>query len=62
MRLSNFSFLEDGWPDLAELGASVEDVLYINPKATLQVRSTLAELLTRIIFEEENLTESAPSR
>jgi len=57
LRLSNFSFLEDGWPDLAELGASVEDVLYINPKATLQVRSTMAELLTRIIFEEENLTE-----
>lgn len=50
LRLSNFSFLEDGWSDLAELGASAEDVLYINLKATLQVLSTLAELLTRIII------------
>jgi len=46
-RLSNFSFLKDGWPDLAELGKSAENVLYIDPKATLQVLSTLAEQLAR---------------
>lgn len=46
-RLSNFSFLKDGWPDLAELDKSAENVLYIDPKATLQVLSTLAEQLAR---------------
>ncbi|WP_214697237.1 type I restriction-modification system endonuclease [Exiguobacterium sp. s160] len=55
---SNFSFLNDKWSVLANLGESAERNIYIDPHTTLMKLRLFAETMTKYIFALENFQET----
>lgn len=57
MTTSNFAFLKDKWPVLADLGEMAEHNLYRDPNTTLIKLRIFTESMARIILACENLAE-----
>ncbi|MDZ8118180.1 type I restriction-modification system endonuclease [Pontiella agarivorans] len=55
--MSNFDFLMEQWPEVAEMGVLAEKHLYQDPNAALIKLRLLAETQTRYLIAYENLNE-----
>lgn len=55
---SNFSFLEEKWSLLAQLGEMAERNVYIDPHTSLIKLRLFAETLTKYMFALEELRDS----
>lgn len=55
--MSNFTFLEKNWSDLAELGDFSEKYLYSDPVSSITKQGMLAENMVRYIMAYENIPE-----
>ena len=54
--MSNFSFLEEKWPILAQLGANAEDYMYVDSNIAMFKAGLFAEKLVNIMFELDGIT------
>lgn len=54
--MSNFSFLEEKWPILAQLGENAEEYMYVDSNISIFKVGLFAEKLVNIMFELDDLT------
>ncbi len=54
--MSNFSFLQDKWPILAQLGEHAEDYIYVDSNIAIFKAGLFAEKLVNIMFELDAVT------
>ena len=56
-RMSNFSFLEEKWPVLAQLGENAEQYMYVDSNIAMYKAGLFAEKLVSIMFQLDGIKE-----